>query len=104
MESPIHRRAGLVRLLRMDLHNLLRRRGGRVQANDMDGRHGLALIGRGDGQLQVPNHRRAGEPGRAEDGILVAVEDRELRPFRVGGQHGGGFVPCGFHLAALAGA
>ena len=102
MEQALIRRRLLVRLLRVDLHDLLRRHRRRVQRDRVDRRRRLALVRGRDGQQHVIDGRRAGQPRRAQDRLALAVDVAEVRRGRVGGEDGGRLVPRALDIAALA--
>ena len=102
MEQALVRWGLLVRLLRMDLHDLLGRHCRRVQRHRVDRRRRLALIRGRDRQPHVVDRRRARQPRRAQDGLGLAIDVAQVRRGRVGGEDGGGFVPRALDVTALA--
>lgn len=105
MQGALVDRTLLVRLLRMDLHDIARGSGRSIQPNDPHRRRRLRLIDPRDGKLDMPDGRRIGGPDGAEHGTLIAVGHCEFRGRGVGGEEDGGFVPGGFddRAAAVAG-
>lgn len=80
-------------LLGVDLVEFLGSHGGGVHVDDVE-RSGQALLalGLGLGHLVVENGRGAGGPGSAEDALVLAVQQTEVRGGRVGGEKEDGFL------------
>jgi hypothetical protein len=77
----------------VNLVKLLGRDGGAVHVEDVErGRQALLALGLGLGQLEVVDRGGAGGPGRAENALLLTVQQTKVGGGRVGSEEESRFL------------
>lgn len=93
VEEALVGRALSVLLLGVDLVQILSGNGGGIHVDKVEvGRETLFALWLGLGNLEVVDGGRAGGPGRAQDALLLAVQQTEVRRGGVGREEEDGFL------------